>query len=297
MCDALTEQELDDYLKTQSLTRRDFSLKAGVSLAVPSIFATACASTDNMADTIVETNVLIPTPDGQADAVFFHPAKGRHAAVIIWPDIHGVDPGLYEMARSLAGSGYAVLAANQYYRTHKGRLFAEGQSIRDAGGRALVTPHYQAVSTETIPVDTRALVSWLDAQSAVDTKRGIGTIGFCMTGSWTIRAAAALPERIRAAASFHGGSLATDKADSPHLLAPQIKGGVLIAIAENDHEREPETRDILIKAFQDANTPAEIEVYANAMHGWVPPDSRAHNPEQAERAWNRMLALFERELG
>jgi len=296
MCDDITENELDNYLERKRLTRRSFSLQASATIAATSIFTTACATSDGFEAELVEENVLIPTADGQTDAVFIHPAKGAHAAVIIWPDVHGVDPGLYEMARSLARSGYAVLATNQYYRTHKGRLFAEGQSIRDPGGRELVMPHYRAVSVETIPVDTRALVTWLDAQSAVDTSRGIGTVGFCMTGSWTLRAAAAVPERIHAASSFHGGGLATEQDDSPHRLASKINGGVLIAIAENDHEREPEARDTLIEAFKAANTPAEIEVYADAMHGWVPPDSRAHHPEQAERAWSRMLALFEREL-
>jgi len=298
MCDEITERELDAHLKRTGLTRRSFSIKASATLAASSIFSTACTSANNTESKsdLIEQNVLIPSPDGEIDAIFIHPEKGTHAAVIIWPDIHGVDPGLYEMARSLATSGYAVLAANQYYRTHKGRLFAEGQSIRDTGGRDLVMPHYRAVSVETIPVDTRALVTWLDGQSAVDSNRGIGAIGFCMTGSWTLRAAAAVPERILAASSFHGGGLATDKDDSPHHLAGQIKGGVLIAIAENDHEREPEARDILIEAFKAAEVPAEIEVYADAMHGWVPPDSRAHHPEQAERAWKRMLALFEREL-
>lgn len=302
MCDDITEHELDQYLEWKRLNRREFNLNAAGGLATVSIFTAGCAAADSpeaeLAETeLVETDVLIPTPDGQADAKFIHPAKGAHAAVIIWPDIHGVDPGLYDMARSLARSGYAVLAANQYYRTHKGRLFAEGQSIRDEGGRELVMPHYRSVaSPEVITSDTRALVAWLDAQEAVDTQRGIGAIGFCMTGSWTLRAAAAVPERIRAASSFHGGGLATDKEDSPHKLAPQIKGGVLIAIAENDHERDPAAKDKLIAAFKEANVPAEIEVYAGAMHGWVPPDSRAHHPEQAKRAWGRMLALFEREL-
>jgi carboxymethylenebutenolidase len=299
MCDEITENELDAHLEGKGLTRRSFSLHASATLAATSFFATSCANSTGESSelsALVEEKVTVPTLDGEMDAVFIHPAKGAHAAVIIWPDIHGVDPGLYEMSRSLAGSGYAVLAANQYYRTHKGRLFEEGQSIRDPGGRELVMPHYRAVSKDTIPVDTRAIVTWLDAQKAVDTTRGIGAIGFCMTGSWTLRAAASLPERIRAASSFHGGGLATDKEDSPHLLAGQIKGGVLIAIAENDHERDPDAKDTLIEAFKAANTPAEIEVYADAMHGWVPPDSRAHNPEQAERVWGRMLALFEREL-
>ncbi|MEM7767908.1 MAG: dienelactone hydrolase family protein, partial [Pseudomonadota bacterium] len=127
----------------------------------------------------------------------------------------------------------------------------------------------------------------------VDSNRGIGTAGYCMTGSWALRAAAAVPDRVRAPCSFHGGGLVTEAADSPHRLAGQMRGGALIAIAENDHEREPEAQGALIAAFGAAGVPAEIEVYEDAMHGWCPPDSRAYNPEQAERAWSRMLALLE----
>lgn len=296
MCDETTEQELDAYLVRKTATRRGFTMGATATLAMTGIFASACAAANHGASGLVEQNVLVPTPDGETDALFIHPARGAYAAVIIWPDIHGVRPAFFDMARRLAGSGYAVLAANQYYRTHKGRLFPQGQTIRDPGGRELVAPHYTVLSPETVAIDTKALVAWLDQQAAVDTNRGIGTVGFCMTGSWTLRAAAAVPERIRAATSFHGGGLVSEDADSPHLLADKIKGGVLIAIAENDHEREPVAQDTLIAAFQAAGVPAEIEVYADAMHGWVPPDSRAHNPEQAERAWGRMLALFERQL-
>ena len=200
------------------------------------------------------------------------------------------------MARSLAGAGYSVLAANPYYRTHTGRLFGDGETFRDEGGRDKVAPHYSALSPATVITDTAAIVAWLDAQDPVDSNRGIGAIGFCMTGSWTLRAAAAVPSRVKAPASFHGGGLVTNAEDSPHRLAGDIQGGVLIAIAENDHEREPDAQGELIAAFEAAEVPAEVEVYADAMHGWVPTDSRAHNPEQSERAWTRMLALFEREL-
>ena len=297
MCDETTERELDAYLARKKVSRRDFSLGAGAAIASTGLLATACATPSaSTAGELTETEVSIGTPAGDADGLFIHPASGTHAAVIMWPDIHGVRPAFFDMARRLAGSGYAVLAMNPYYRTMNGRLFQDGETFRDPGGRERVMPHYNALSPETVKVDTTAYVAWLDAQDAVDSDRGIGAIGFCMTGSWTLRAAAAAPGRVRAPASFHGGGLVTDADDSPHLLAQKIDGGVLIAIAENDHEREPDAQGALIAAFETAGVPAEIEVYADAMHGWVPTDSRAHNPEQSERAWGRMLALFEREL-
>lgn len=296
MCDETTDRELDEYLKRKAVTRRGFTVGATATLAATSLLIPACATALPEEGTIVETAVQIPTPDGTVDGLFVHPSNGAHAAVIIWPDIHGVRPAFFDMARRLAGSGYSVIAANPYYRTHTGRLFEQGQTIRDPGGRELVGPHYQALSPATVITDTAAIVTWLDTQDAVDANRGIGAIGFCMTGSWTLRAAAAVPSRVKAPASFHGGGLVSDADDSPHLLAESIQGGVLIAIAENDHERQPEAQGVLISAFEAAGIPAEIEVYADAMHGWVPSDSRAHNPEQSERAWARLLALFEREL-
>ena len=144
--------------------------------------------------------------------------------------------------------------------------------------------------------DGRAYVAWLDSQESVDTSRMIGTTGYCMTGSYVIRLAAAIPSRIGAGGSFHGGGLATDRADSPHLLAGQISAGFLIAIAENDDERNPEEKELLRQAFDANDVEAEIEVYDGTLHGWCPPDSSVYHEEQAERAWSRMLALFERRL-
>ncbi|MEL7541338.1 MAG: dienelactone hydrolase family protein [Pseudomonadota bacterium] len=297
MCDEITERELDEYLKNKAVTRRGFTVGASAAVASTSLILPACATPVETGEmTLAESEISIPTPAGAADGLFIHPSEGAHAAIIMWPDIHGVRPAFFDMARRLATSGYSVLAMNPYYRTMNGRLFEEGQTIRDPGGRELVMPHYSALSPDTVIVDSEAYVAWLDAQSSVDTSRGIGAIGFCMTGSWTLRAAAALPGRVKAPSSFHGGGLVTEAEDSPHLLADKIQGGVLIAIAENDHEREPEAQGALIAAFETADVPAEIEVYADALHGWVPTDSRAHNPEQSERAWSRMLALFEREL-
>jgi len=297
MCDDITERELDEHLRKKALTRRVFTAGASSAIAIGGMLQAAHAAPKVAGADLTEAAVVVPTPDGEADALFIHPAEGAHAAVIIWPDIHGVRPAFFDMARQLAGEGYSVLAANPYYRTFKGRLFADGMTFRDPGGRELVMPHYSALSAETAVTDAKAFVAWLDRQPAVDVARGVGAVGFCMTGAWPLRAAAAVPDRVKAPCSFHSGRLVTDEADSPHRLADRITGGVLIAIAENDHERQPEARDILIDAFEDAGVPAEIEVYEGAMHGWVPTDSRAYDREQSERAWGRMLALFDAQLG
>ena len=296
MCDDITERELDAYLKKKAFTRRGFNKGVSATVLASGLSTTAFGMPMKDGKPLTEADVLIPTPEGMVDGKVIHPVEGAHAAVIFWPDIHGVRPAYFEMARNLARAGYAVIAANPYYRTHQGRLFADGQTFRDEGGRELVMPHYQALSVDGVGVDTKAIVSWLDQQDPVDTDRGVGAVGFCMTGSWTLRAAAAVPSRVKAPVSFHGGGLVSDAETSPHLLAGQIQGGVLIAIAENDHERQPEAEGVLIEAFETAGVPAEIEVYDDAMHGWVPTDGRAHHPEQSERAWGRMLALFEAQL-
>jgi carboxymethylenebutenolidase len=168
----------------------------------------------------------------------------------------------------------------------------EGASFQDPAVRDKLGPLARALTAQTQAVDAAAFVAYLDAQPSVDTKRRIGTTGYCMGGPIVLRTAATVPERIGAGASFHGGRLVTDAADSPHLLIPKMRAGFLIAIAENDDQREPQTKDVLRDAFGKAGLAAEIEVYKGAMHGWCPPDSAVHHAELAEKAWTRMLALF-----
>ena len=117
-----------------------------------------------------------------------------------------------------------------------------------------------------------------------------------MGGSMTMRTAAALPDRIGAGGSYHGGRLVTDAADSPHKLIAAMDAEYLVAIAANDHEKEPDSKDALIKAFADAGLTAEVEVYAGALHGWCVPESAVYNEAQAEKAWRRTLAMFKRAL-
>ena len=149
---------------------------------------------------------------------------------------------------------------------------------------------------DTAVIDAKAFVSFLVGEPSVDKKRKMATTGYCMGGPFVLRTAAIFPDRIGAGATFHGGGLVTDKPDSPHLLIPQMKAHYLIAIAENDDKREPETKNVLRDSFAKAHLPAEIEVYAGTQHGWCPPDAQVYNHDQAEKAWSRMLALFSNSL-
>lgn len=290
MCDELTARDAEEFLKKTSLTRRDFSKRtAGAALAM------MLPPVANALD-VTESDVMVETPDGTADCYFVHPSSGKHAAVIVWPDIVSIRPAFRAMGKRLAESGYSVLVVNPYYRTARGAVVPEGKTFRDPGIRDLLMPHARSLSPETCVTDGRAYVSFLDSQASVDTSRKIGTTGYCMTGSYTMRLAAAIPDRIGAGGSFHGGGLATDDPDSPHLLADKMKAGFLIAIAENDDARNPEEKTRLRKAFDAAGVSAEIEVYEGTQHGWCPPDSAVYDEVQADRAWSRLLNLFEREL-
>jgi len=262
------------------LSRRAFGVLAGS--AGVSVFLRPAA---NAAET-TGANVEITTPDGMVDAYFVHPASGKVPGVIMWPDIFGLRPAFREMADRLAGQGYAVLVPNPFYRDVKGTVVSEDEDLSAAVQRLL--PYMRDVTPERVVTDATAIAGWLDDQEAVDAGKKIGVVGFCMSGSYTIRAAAALPDRVGAAASLHGAGVATSAPDSPHLLAPQTKAQFLFGIARNDDAEDPESKNRLKDAFGDR---AEVEVYP-ADHGWVPPDSPRYDEAQAEKAWSRLLALF-----
>lgn len=291
MCDQDTVEENQDYLgKTGQLTRRQFNT-LGASAALMMMLPAVANAQD-----VTESDVTVTTPDGMADCYFVHPSSGKHPAVIVWPDILGLRPAFRAMGKRLAQSGYSVLVVNPFYRSAKSPVVGEGAQFSDPAIRSLVLPMAQQLNATTHATDARAFVTFVDAQASVDTARGIGTTGYCMGGPIIMRTASSVPERIRAAASFHGGGLVTTNPDSPHLGIPQMKAALLIAVAANDDEREPDTKNILRDAFAAAGVQAEIEVYEGAMHGWCPPDSAVYNEAQAERAWSRLLVLFESAL-
>ena len=291
MCDEKTVEEASRHLRrTGQLTRREFgTLSAAASLAM--LLPRAANAQE-----VTEADVEITTPDGTADSYFVHPASGSHPGVIIWPDILGLRPAFRLMGRRLAESGYSVLVVNPFYRDRKAPVVPAGASFQDEETRAIVMPLAGSLNADTHVTDSHAFVSFLDQQDVVDSARKMGTMGYCMGGPITMRAAAAEPERIGAGASFHGGGLVTDSEDSPHLLVPQMQAHFLFAIAENDDENNPEAKHVLREAFDTAGLPAEIEVYEDTLHGWCPPDSAVYHEVQAERAWARLLALFETAL-
>ena len=287
MCDERTDADNTTYLSAKRLTRREFgavSAGAGLTMLLPR---------PANAQDVSESEIEVETPDGVCDSYFVHPASGAHPGVLIWPDAFGLRPAMQQMARRLAESGHSVLVVNQYYRTQKAPIV---ESTDFGAARDTLMPLMRSLNADTNVRDAKAFVSFLDSQSSVDNDRKMGTMGYCMGGPMTMRTAAAVPDRIGAGASFHGGGLVTDQPDSPHLLVPQMKAHYLFAIAENDDQRQPEAKDALREAFDAAGLPAEIEVYEGAMHGWCPPDTQVYNEAQAERAWRRLLALFESAL-
>ncbi len=291
MCDdSAFDDMIEHNLRQGGLSRRELgslALGAGLAFALPRV-AGAAETT--------QSEVEIRTPDGTADAFFVHPASGRHPAVLVWPDIFGLRPAFRQMGTRLAEAGYAVLVVNPFYRTQKAPTAPEKADFDDPETRKLLMGLRGTLSPATARTDAQAFIPWLDGQAAVDTQRKIGTTGYCMGGPIVFETAAAQPDRIGAAATFHGGGLATDQPDSPHLLIPKMKAHFLVAIAENDDQKQPGAKDTLRDAFAKAGLPAEIEVYAGALHGWCPPDSAVYNAAQAEKAWERMLALFKEAL-
>ena len=286
MCDDRTDADNDDYLRSKKLTRRQFGVaSAGAGLAM---FLPRPAN----AQTVSEADLDITTPDGVADCYYVHPSSGVHPGVLLWPDAFGLRPAMRQMGRRLAESGYSVLVVNPYYRTQRAPVVS---STDFAEVRDTIMPLMGSLSPETQTTDARAFVGFLDGQDAVDRNRKMGTMGYCMGGPFTMRTAAAMPDRVGAGASFHGGGLVTEAADSPHLLVPGMTAHFLLAIAENDDMNDPEAKNVLRGAFTAAGLPAEIEVYP-AMHGWCPPDSTVYEEQAAERAWSRLLVLFENAL-
>jgi carboxymethylenebutenolidase len=290
MCDETTRPAEEAALARRGLTRREFAAM-GAAAAVAGCAGNALG-TGGSAE-LSEGPVNIATADGMADGFFVHPAKGAHPGVILWPDVAGLREAKKIMARRLAAAGYAVLVVNPYYRDAPAPVMNSFSEYRTPEGEARIAPMRAKLTPEAVTRDGAAYVAFLGGSGAVDRKRKIGTQGYCMGGPFAVRTAAAAPDRVGAAASFHGGGLVDDKPDSPHRLLAATKASYLFAIARGDDAKQPAAKDELRKAADTARRPAEIEVYA-ADHGWCVPDSPVYDPNEADRAWARLLALYEK---
>jgi carboxymethylenebutenolidase len=267
------------------VTRKQFGimLGAGIAMMLPKV-ANAAA--------VTEGDVSVKTPDGTADCYFVHPASGTAPGVLVWPDIFGLRPAFRQMGKRLAESGYSVLVVNPFYRAKHAPTADKGAAtpIQE------VLPLAQALNETTHMTDAKAFIGWLDQQAPVAKNRKMGTQGYCMGGPMAFRTAAAMPGRVGAVGSFHGGGLVTEMPNSPHLQASKSKAQFLVAIAANDDMRSPKEKDVLKETFAKANLQAEIEVYTGSAHGWCPPDSGVYSEPLAEKAWARLLALYGKAL-
>lgn len=278
------------------VSRRDF-----VTLSLAAGLALAAGSASGAELPVVETNVDVKTPDGTCDAVFIHPTTGVHPAVLIWPDAFGLRPSMRDIGKRIAAEGYSVLVPNPFYRLAKAPVFDDPSKFNfgNPADMAKLQPLMGSINAPgAAERDAVAYIAFLDAQPQVDRGKKIGTQGYCMGGPLVVKTAAAVPNRVGAGASFHGGGLVTDQPGSPHLLAPKIKARMYFGVASNDDMRQPDAKDKLKAAFAAANVPAEIEVYSAALHGWCVPDmplqegKPIYNKPDAERAWTKLVALY-----
>ena len=271
------------------LSRRAFGLSvgAGAALSASAVFAQT---------QVVETDVTVRTPDGQADAVLFHPREGTHPAVLIWTDILGLRPVFRDMGRRLAAQGYVVLVPNPYYRKQKAPVVGPEFDFSKPESRAMLMPLAGSLTPDGTARDAQGFLAFLDARPQTDKHAKAGVQGYCMGGPLAFRTAAALPARIGAMATFHGAGLVTAKPDSPHLLIAELRAEALVDIADNDDKREPASKDALKAAFAAAHRPALVQVYDGCNHGWCVKGSAVYNEAGAEKAWGELSALYKRAL-
>ncbi len=281
------------------ITRRDFvSITVGAGIA-----AAAEAGLASAQQRLVETAVTIKTPDGVCDAAFIHPATGSHPGVLIWTDAFGLRPSMRDMAKRLAADGYSVLVPNPFYRVAKAPVFenASNFNFNDPGQRGKLTPLMGSINAPgAAERDATAFIAWLDAQKEVDRTKKIGTQGYCMGGPLVVKTAAAVPSRVGAGGSFHGGGLVTGDAGSPHLLAPKIKARMYFGVAASDDMQRPDDKTKLKEAFEAAKVPVEVELYSKSQHGWCvadmpnqPNGQPIYDKTEADRAWSKLLALYQ----
>jgi carboxymethylenebutenolidase len=288
MCDDFIHQGL---IHDPTVSRRAFVVSSAATLVLGSAAAAA-------QDKVVEKDVNVPMASGVSDSALFYPeGKGTWPAVLVWTDILGLRPVFREMGRRLAAQGYIVLVPNPFYRNAKAPVVDGSFDFSKPEDRAKVMPMAAALTADANISDAKSYTTFLDLQPQTDKAKKMGVQGYCMGGPLTFRTAATRPDRIGAAATFHGGGLVTDKPDSPHLLIPKMKAEVLCCVAANDDKRDPAAKDKLKEAFAAANLKATVEVFEGCDHGWTVRGSQVYNEAGAERAWSELTALYKRDLG
>jgi carboxymethylenebutenolidase len=287
MCDSDNHQ---GFIVDTNFSRRS------VVLTLSSAVAVAGLPTAAFAANVVETEVMVPTPDGSADAVLFHPAgSGSWPAVLMWPDILGLRPVFRDMGRRLAAEGYTVLVPNPFYRTKRAPIVTGPFDFNDKAAMAGLMSLKATLTDARVDSDATAYPGFLDKQKATNNRKAAGVQGYCFSGPLAFRTAATRSDRVRAVATFHGGGLVTQDLNSPHLLIPKTKASFVVAIARNDDQKQPEAKDVLRKAFADAKRPAIVEVYP-ADHGWCVAGSPPYDHAAAEKAWAELLRLYKTNL-
>ena len=249
-------------------------------------------------ETLMKREVKIPTPDGDARAFAFTPdgGKGPWPAAIIFMDAPAIRPALFEMGERLAKSGYFVLLPDLFWRAGP---YTPPNVAKLRAGDAAETENFAKLRASTGAgrqmTDTNACLDWLAKQPDAKANK-VGVTGYCMGGAVALRAAGTFPDRIVAAASFHGGGMATDDEKSPHRVAPQVKAKVLVAGADQDAHYDEAQNERLKKALAEAHVDAEVSIWKGCLHGWVPTDMPVYNAEGAERHWRELVELFDKTL-
>ena len=287
MCDEFIHPGL---VSDARLSRRGFGLAAGG--AVMAAAAPALAQSN-----VAESDVSVKTPNGTCDAVLFHPqGQGSWPAILVWPDIMGLRPAYRDLGRRLAAQGYTVLVPNPFYRSAKAPVIGDNFDFNNPEQRARLTGYRAAMSNDGIDHDAQAYLAFLDAQPQTAKGKKAGVQGYCMGGALSFRTAAAMPNRIGAVGSFHGGNgMVTKAADSPHLLIAKTNAAFIVCQAQNDDAAMPSVKDDLKAAFAAAKKTASVEVY-HADHGWCIPGGAVYNRDEAERAWAGLTALYKAHL-
>lgn len=235
----------------------------------------------------------VPTADGTAAVHLFRPATAGRAGVILYMDAFGPRPALFQTAERIASWGLTVAVPDLYYRLGRYAPFDPRTAFADPATSDTLRGMMTATTQGQTVSDTGALLDWLSTQGA---SGPIGTVGYCMGGARALNAAAAFPDRIRAAASFHGGNLASDAPDSPHLAAARIKAQAYVGMAGVDRSFPPEQSARLALALREAEVDHILENYPGCAHGWAVPDHSVFDPSGASRHWARLETLFRETL-